>query len=498
MAAASKRNDDRISATAESPHAVIGNFAGSSTGASGIPTSNSPPSGYIPDLPTGPVGVSMKPAGGMQETLKGRSDQELLGFLSPKFLSNPKCMNAFLRSLQVERSAENLYFWHKATQIRALQATLRKEIADTYRRYFAQTGAGGSSTAVCSVLPPDDEAAMEVHAHIFELLEMLSAPGVFEEARRVVYEKMFRGSFLKFVQLHMAFTAKNALIRQTEHTLAGLGECFCLTDPQFPDNPIVLATDGFVSVTVWVKVQHQVIPEDCRFLQGPLTDRAAVKRIGRAIAAGEETTELFLNYKYDGTPFWNLVFIAPLRKVDGTIRYFIGGQIDVTAKLQSSENLIQLLGGVGSVPPARPGEDGLDALAPLYYSPDVPGSDAASKSSKPGGPVHFGPENSSVGGGDLSPASNGGFDRVGPGSGTSGVHASPKGRCKGVKEIFRSLFGGRNRRGQEVNGRGNGNMGRGAGVEGVGVGKDVVDKSNVEEGIEQKIFQKQSINMRRQ
>lgn len=34
-----------------------------------------------------------------------------------------------------------------------------------------------------------------------------------------------------------------------------------------------------------------------------------------------------LNYRKDGTPFWNLLTVAPMADVAGTARFFIGVQV---------------------------------------------------------------------------------------------------------------------------------------------------------------------------
>lgn len=41
------------------------------------------------------------------------------------------------------------------------------------------------------------------------------------------------------------------------------------------------------------------------------------------------TQTCLLNYKADGTPFWNQFFVAPLRDADGTIVNFVGVQCEV-------------------------------------------------------------------------------------------------------------------------------------------------------------------------
>ena len=91
---------------------------------------------------------------------------------------------------------------------------------------------------------------------------------------------------------------------------AGLGDCFVLTNPAIADNPIVHVSDGFVKVTGYTRTD--IIPRNCRFLQGKHTDRQPVKRIKVGIDGKQESVELLLNYKKNGEPFWNLLYISKI------------------------------------------------------------------------------------------------------------------------------------------------------------------------------------------
>lgn len=97
---------------------------------------------------------------------------------------------------------------------------------------------------------------------------------------------------------------------------------FVLSDPRLPDNPIVFATPGFYELTGYTR--EQVLGRNCRFLQGPGTDPKAVDVIRSAIANGNDATVCLLNYKADGTPFWNQFFVAALRDADNCIVNYVG------------------------------------------------------------------------------------------------------------------------------------------------------------------------------
>jgi PAS domain S-box-containing protein len=85
--------------------------------------------------------------------------------------------------------------------------------------------------------------------------------------------------------------------------------------------------------------REYVIGRNCRFLQGPKTSNASVRRLIDALAAGQEVTETILNYRRDGSPFMNLLLIAPLYDNKGNVRYFLGCQIDVSSLIEGGRGL---------------------------------------------------------------------------------------------------------------------------------------------------------------
>lgn len=103
------------------------------------------------------------------------------------------------------------------------------------------------------------------------------------------------------------------------------------------DNPIVYASEEFYRTTQYGR--DYVIGRNCRFLQGPKTDRNTVARIKEAVRQGQESFETILNYRRDGSPFMNLVMTAPLYDNKGTIRYFIGAQVDITGLVEEGRGL---------------------------------------------------------------------------------------------------------------------------------------------------------------
>lgn len=103
-----------------------------------------------------------------------------------------------------------------------------------------------------------------------------------------------------------------------------------VTDARQSDNPIIFANDAFLALTGYQR--HEVIGRNCRFLQGPDTDQAQVDRIRDAVARGEDVAVDILNYRKDGSTFWNALYLSPVRGKAGEIVYFFGSQLNVSDK----------------------------------------------------------------------------------------------------------------------------------------------------------------------
>ncbi|WP_305820963.1 PAS domain-containing protein [Massilia brevitalea] len=112
-----------------------------------------------------------------------------------------------------------------------------------------------------------------------------------------------------------------------------------VTDPRQPDNPIVFVNRAFLDLTLYEEAE--AVGRNCRFLQGPQTDPATVDAIRKAIA--DERTVAFdiLNYKADGTPFWNALFLGPIFDQEGQLLYFFASQMDVTERRATEQSSLQ-------------------------------------------------------------------------------------------------------------------------------------------------------------
>ncbi|KAF4632343.1 hypothetical protein G7Y89_g5779 [Cudoniella acicularis] len=154
-------------------------------------------------------------------------------------------------------------------------------------------------------------------------------------------------AYIQTVSLSIQRRITGTLPSHLREASEGLAEVFCLTDPSRPDNPIVFASEEFHRTTQYG--MSYVLGRNCRFLQGPKTSPHSVRRLRDAIDAGREHCEVFLNYRRDGSPFMNLLMMAPLCDSRGTIRYFIGAQVDVSGLVKDCADLESLSRLVGQV-----------------------------------------------------------------------------------------------------------------------------------------------------
>ena len=112
-----------------------------------------------------------------------------------------------------------------------------------------------------------------------------------------------------------------------------------VTDPRQPDNPIVFVNRAFLDLTLYD--EQDVIGRNCRMLQGPQTDPATVAEIRAAVAEERAVALDILNYKADGTPFWNALYLGPIFDQEGHLLYFFASQMDVTERRATEQSSMQ-------------------------------------------------------------------------------------------------------------------------------------------------------------
>ncbi len=122
-----------------------------------------------------------------------------------------------------------------------------------------------------------------------------------------------------------------------DRALASSSEGITISDPSLPDNPLIYVNKGFERITGYSA--ESVLGRNCRFLQGDQTDKQAADIVRESINAEKPCTVEILNYRKDGTSFWNRLSITPVRDASGKTTHFIGIQSDITARRQVEDAL---------------------------------------------------------------------------------------------------------------------------------------------------------------
>jgi PAS domain S-box-containing protein len=121
--------------------------------------------------------------------------------------------------------------------------------------------------------------------------------------------------------------------RAIEATVQGI----TIADARRPDDPLIYANAAFERITGYPV--DEVLGRNCRFLQGEGTDPETVAEVRAAVEARRPVATELLNYRKDGTPFWNRLEIVPIAADDGTVTHFLGLQRDVTDRREREERL---------------------------------------------------------------------------------------------------------------------------------------------------------------
>jgi len=96
------------------------------------------------------------------------------------------------------------------------------------------------------------------------------------------------------------------------------------------DNPLRLVNGKFSALTGYPN--SAVVGHNCRMLQGEAANEEPRQRIRDFLAddAQASVRTLIVNFRRDGSPFVNLLYMSKLRGIDGQVRYIFASQFDVS------------------------------------------------------------------------------------------------------------------------------------------------------------------------
>ena len=138
-----------------------------------------------------------------------------------------------------------------------------------------------------------------------------------------------------------------------DRALAATSSGIVIADANAPDCPIIYCNRAFELMTGYCA--SEVLGRNCRFLQGPDTDRTTVANIRDALHEGQALQVIIKNYRKDGTPFWNKLSLSPVRDDSGNLTHFVGTQSDLSQRIEVQEALQQANDQLQTILEAVPG-----------------------------------------------------------------------------------------------------------------------------------------------
>lgn len=110
-----------------------------------------------------------------------------------------------------------------------------------------------------------------------------------------------------------------------------------ITDGGGKDNPIVFCNEAFQQLTGYAR--EDLVGRDCRMLQGPETDSATIAQLREAVRTATPINVDILNYRKDGTSFWNALYMSPVRNAEGEVQFFFASLINVTERVEAQADI---------------------------------------------------------------------------------------------------------------------------------------------------------------
>ncbi|WP_432513887.1 PP2C family protein-serine/threonine phosphatase [Kineococcus sp. SYSU DK001] len=136
--------------------------------------------------------------------------------------------------------------------------------------------------------------------------------------------------------LHQGVPLDRVLLR----ALQAVQQAVCVSDLSQPDQPVVWVNEAFERETGYPA--GEVVGRNCRFLQDGLDElgidaRTPAARIRRLVEEGRDGTVVIPNRRRDGSVFVNELSLSPLTEPDGSVRFYVAVQRDVTARARAEQ-----------------------------------------------------------------------------------------------------------------------------------------------------------------
>jgi two-component system, cell cycle sensor histidine kinase and response regulator CckA len=142
-------------------------------------------------------------------------------------------------------------------------------------------------------------------------------------------------------------------LRLRDRALGAINQGILIADSAQVGDPIIYVNPTFERITGYSA--EEVVGRNFRFLQGQNSDRQMAHDIQSAMEEHRNFSGMILNYRKDGSEFWNEITVAPVADDRREVTHFVGTHADVTKRVeleaqlrqaQKMEAVGQLTGGI--------------------------------------------------------------------------------------------------------------------------------------------------------
>ncbi len=200
--------------------------------------------------------------------------------------------------------------------------------------------------AVAAVLankaPEEVQARVEGHGCAQHQMKFRLTPGVDEGGQALVYiehvpseSRILARSRLPGVSVVQEGADLEAWLNRLSLAVTRTSTGVVMTDER---GQILWANPAFTRISGW-RLEEVLGRRPGHVLQGPGTDKTLVHYMHDRVRAGQGFEAEILNYRKDGTPYWNRLEVSPVQDETGKLVGFVGIQNDVTARKRAEDAL---------------------------------------------------------------------------------------------------------------------------------------------------------------
>nr|WP_228517586.1 EAL domain-containing protein [Aliidiomarina indica] len=139
------------------------------------------------------------------------------------------------------------------------------------------------------------------------------------------------------VTLMLAREQEQSDLKLLKRSVEASSNGIVVADASQPWRPLIYVNPAFEKMTGYQS--SELLGKSCAILQGKDSSMQSVRYIRERLSLQQEAQTEIRNYRKDGTPFWNDLYIAPVRDHEGKVTHFIGIQNDITARKEQEAKI---------------------------------------------------------------------------------------------------------------------------------------------------------------